>query len=167
MMKNDSNQAGVDQGGIRRACCANRGCRVMKPVLRLIVPAVGTLAVGFGLGRCHGVLTRGFHYEIRDAKTYGAGRDAVEWRYVTKSVGLAFLDPGTTELEYRGRLLFSAQRAFQENHPYAHDVQFDGEILQWDDGEFAYVLTIRPSRNGATPTAEDRGETLLGELQEK
>lgn len=139
----------------------------MKSTLRFIVLVAVTLAVGFGLGRCHGILTRGYHYEIRDAKTYGSGRDVVEWRYVTKSVGLPFLDPGTTELEYRGRLLFSAQRAFQENHPYAHEVQFDGENLQWDDGEFAYALTIQPSQRGDRAISGEQGESSLVPPQEK
>jgi len=103
------------------------------------------LAAGFVLGRCHGVMTRGYYYEIREKKTFESSAGPLEWRYVTKSEGLPFLDPGTTELEFEGRTLYSAQRWFQESYPFARDIKFDGGTLKWSDGQYDFDLKIAKS----------------------
>lgn len=103
---------------------------------------LGAALGGFAIGRWQAIWTRGHHYEVRDTQTYASPNGPVEWRYVTKTVGMPIADPGTTELHYRGRLLFSVNRGFQENIPFARDVQFDGGTLTWNDGELAYVLKI-------------------------
>lgn len=124
---------------------------IVKPALKTPILIISMLVVGFILGRLHGILTRGYVYSIRDQKSYDSPSGSVQWRYVTKAAGFPFLDPGTTELEYDGRLLFSALRGFQEDSPFARDVQFDGKRLQWDDGDYAYSLEIKESKYRKEP----------------
>mgnify|MGYP001627348796 CR=1 FL=1 len=125
--------------------------KIMKPALKTSILIISMLVVGFILGRLHGILTRGYVYNIIDQKSYDSPSGSVEWRHVTKAVGFPFLDPGTTELEYDGRLLFSALRVFQEDSPFARDVQFDGKRLQWDDGDYSYSLEIKGSKYRKEP----------------
>ena len=117
---------------------------------------VAAAAGGFALGRWQAIWTRGFHYQIQDSKTHPSPNGSVEWRYVTKTVGVPVIDPGTTELHYRDRLLFSVNRGFQEAIPFVQDIRFDGKTLEWNDGELDYVLKIterETPRSPALPTA--------------
>ena len=123
----------------------------MKPGYRTAIIVLATLAVGFALGRGHAVLTRGYFYEIRDKKIFDSPNGPLEWRHVTKTVGLPFLDPGTTELEYNGRIFYSAGRIFQEDYPFAKDVVFDGRTIFWKDGEFSYSLKIEEIKKQNEP----------------
>ncbi len=112
------------------------------------------LVAGFILGRWHGILTKGYVYRIRERQTHDSPSGSVEWRHVTKHVGWELMDTGTTELEYDGRLLYSATRDFQEDRPFASDIRFDGKRLEWDDGDYFYSLEIEASRHNQEPVRE-------------
>ena len=84
----------------------------------------------------------GYHFDIRDETTYDSPIGRLSWRYVTESVGLPILDPGTTILEFEGRRIYSARRAFQEYAPYARDIRIDGNRVEWQDGDYQYGLEI-------------------------
>ena len=71
----------------------------------------------------------------------------VEWKCVTESVGMPFLDPGTTIIDFKGRTIFKARRIFQENYPYARNVQVTNDTIAWDDGELKYHLIVEPLTN--------------------
>jgi hypothetical protein len=66
----------------------------------------------------------------------------VEWKYVTESAGLPFLDPGTTVIEFQGRTIYKARRGFQEDSPFAQNIQASNGCIEWDDGEFQFRLAI-------------------------
>ena len=114
----------------------------MKFTLRHFVILVSILGIGFVLGRIYTLTTTGYVYEVREKKTFDSSNGSVEWRYVTKTVGVPVMDPGTTELAYKGRLLYSALRGARESAPFAKNVRFDGKSLLWDDGELSFTLQI-------------------------
>lgn len=123
----------------------------MKTALAISILAFAVFGAGIGIGRYHAIWTKGYYYEVHQQETYRAKSQTIEWRYVTKKVGLPFMDPGATEIEFNGRLLYSADCAFQESAPYARDIKFDGQNLEWDDGDFSYFLTIKESKYKKEP----------------
>jgi len=131
----------------------------MRPGYRTTITVLLTLAAGFALGRGHALLTSGYFYEVRDRQVFESPNGTLEWRHVTKTTGLPFLDPGSTELEYGGRLVYSAKRMFQENLPFARDVVFDGRTVSWTDGELSYNLQIEQTKARNEPPKNAREAT--------
>ncbi len=84
----------------------------------------------------------GYYYTVRDEKTYPFKYGELEFRHVSESVGLPFLDPGTTILEFDHRSIYKAQRGFQELSPFAREIKINDNIIQWEDGDYDFVLTI-------------------------
>jgi len=120
----------------------------MKRVPILVAATVLLLAVGFVGGRVFQHAKTGFHFKLLAERVYGPSSDPVRWRCVSESVGMPFLDPGTTILEYRGRTIYRAQRAFQESVPVAANVRVSGKQIEWEDGEYRFHLTVDPMKTG-------------------
>lgn len=114
----------------------------MKRFLIRSLVAIVLLSVGFVVGRWFQHGQTGFHFEVREEKEYGSPDHPVRWRYVTETVGLPFLDPGTTVLEYRDRVIYKARRIFQESVPFAQNIKVSGNEIDWSDGELLFHLTI-------------------------
>jgi hypothetical protein len=130
-----------------------------------IRPAVGViLLVGtFVVGALFQHARTGFHLKILAEKQYGTPADPVCWRYVSESVGMPFLDPGTTTLEYRGRTIYKAQRIFQASVPVVANVSVSGQQIAWDDGELRFHLTVEEMKKGQPVGAEtNRTSTAAG-----
>ena len=126
---------------------------------RLIIRlAVGTvlLVIGFVGGRLFQHARTGFHFKVLAEKQYGSDKDPVRWRCVSESVGMPFLDPGTTIVEYRGRTIYKAQRIFQESVPVAANIKASDNQVDWDDGEFQFHLTVQALKKGEPDTGSDR-----------
>ncbi len=120
----------------------------MKRVLiRLAVGAV-LLGVGFVGGRLFQHAKTGFHFKVLAEKQYGVSTDPVSWRCVSESVGIPFLDPETTIINYRGRTIYKAQRMFQESVPVAQNIQVSGKQIDWDDGELRFHLLVEEMKRG-------------------
>jgi len=101
----------------------------------------------------------GYHYELRSEKRVPYGEGAVVIRYVTETMGLPFLDPGTSivtlEDGFGGETtIYKARRIFQEAYPFVSDVKVEGEAFEWTDGDKQYHLRIHPLR-GTTPPNEN------------
>jgi hypothetical protein len=120
----------------------------MKRVLISLTVGVVLLAVGFASGRLFQHAKTGFHFKVLAEKEYGSSRDPVRWQYVSESVGMPFLDPGTTTLEYRGRTIYKTQRIFQESVPVAANVSISDQQITWDDGELRFHLTVEEMKKG-------------------
>ncbi|MCB1078991.1 MAG: hypothetical protein KDM64_14310 [Verrucomicrobiae bacterium] len=92
----------------------------------------------------------GYRYQVRESKDYETPFGPVRWSYVTESVGLPILDPGTTVIELDGRTIFKAKRGFQEASPFAKNLTINGDQIFWEDGDYAFTLSLRklepPSR---------------------
>jgi hypothetical protein len=114
----------------------------MKRFLIYSTVGVALVLAGFFAGRLYQHLKSGYHFEIRDEKTYQSSLGKIEWSYVTESVGMPFLDSGTTIINFQGRTIFKAQRIFQESYPYAENIQVTNGSIVWDDGELKYHLTV-------------------------
>jgi hypothetical protein len=108
---------------------------------------LGLIVFGFFMGRVFQHLKSGYHFEIIDEKEIQSSLGTVEWKCVTESIGMPFLDPGTTILDFKGRTIFKARRMFQENYPYARNVQVANDTIVWDDGELKYYLTVQSLTN--------------------
>ena len=123
----------------------------MKRKIILAVIGLALLAAAFFAGRFvqHG--NSGYHYEVRDTKDYDSPVGPIRWSYVTESVGIPFLDPGTTILEVDGRTIYKAKRGFQESSPYARNISATQDGIAWDDGDYRFDLTIHRMKTGKPP----------------
>ena len=120
----------------------------MKRKIILAVIGLALLAAAFFAGRFVQHSNSGYHYEVRDTKDYDSPAGPIRWSYVIESVGIPFLDPGTTILEVDGRTIYKAKRAFQESSPYARNISATQDGIAWDDGEFRYDLKIHRMKTG-------------------
>lgn len=121
----------------------------MKRVLIYTIVGIALLVVGFLAGRLYQNLSYGYHFEVREEKSIQSPLGKVGWSYVTESVGMPFLDPGTTIIKFEDRTIYKAQRYFQENYPYARNIQTHDNFIGWEDGEFKYQLVIEPMTNSS------------------
>jgi hypothetical protein len=120
----------------------------MKRKITLAIIGLALLAGGFVAGRLVQHNKSGYHYEVRDTKDYDTSVGPIRWRYVTESVGMPFLDTGTTVLELDGRTIYKAKRSFQESSPYAKNISPKQDGIAWDDGDFRFDLTIHRMKTG-------------------
>ena len=120
----------------------------MKRKITIAITGLALLAVGFVAGRFVQHNESGYHYEVRDTKNYDTSVGPIRWSYVTESVGMPFLDSGTTVLELDGRTIYKAKRSFQESSPYAKDISATPEGIAWDDGDFRFDLAIHRMKTG-------------------
>lgn len=120
----------------------------MKRKIILAVIGLALLAAAFFAGRFVEHSTSGYHYEVRDMKDYDSPVGPIRWSHVTESVGIPFLDPGTTILEVDGRTIYKAKRAFQESSPYAKNIRATQDGIAWDDGDYRFDLTIHSMKTG-------------------
>lgn len=116
-------------------------------LIRLAIGSV-LLLIGFVGGRLFQHAKTGFHFKVLAEKDYGSAKDPVRWQSVSESVGIPFLDPGTTTLEFRGRTIYKAQRIFQESIPVAANVSVSDQQIVWDDGELRFHLTVEEMKKG-------------------
>jgi hypothetical protein len=116
----------------------------MKRPLTLLLICSLLLILGFVAGRVFQKLKHGYFYEVREQRTYPWKMGELRWQNVTESVGLPFLDPGTTILEFNERTIYNAKRGFQENVPFADNVKTSDNMIEWDDGEYRFRLNVEP-----------------------
>ena len=100
----------------------------------------------------------------------------IHWSYVTESVGLPFLDPGTTVIKFEGRTIYKAQRGFQESVPFAQSIETSDKSITWNDGEFRFHLAVdrmkAAGQNGAVTGNQPKNAevssyiSILQELQQ-
>lgn len=131
--------------------------------------AIGSalLLVGFVGGRLFQHAKTGFYFKVLAEKQYGSTNDPVRWQCVSESVGMPFLDPGTTIIEYRGRTIYKAQRIFQKGVPVAANVSVSDQQIAWDDGELRFHLTVEEMKkveqvspvNGSQPIRAETNST--------
>jgi hypothetical protein len=120
----------------------------MKRLVFRLTAGTMLLVVGFVGGRLYQHAKTGFHFKVLAEKEYGTPKDPVRLRYVSESVGMPFLDPGTSTIEYRGRTLYKAQRIFQESVPVAANISVSDKQIDWDDGEYQFHLTMEEMKKG-------------------
>lgn len=108
-----------------------------------ILIAVAIFILGYLVGGHVQHSKTGYHYELHDEAVYDFELGTIRWQYVTETVGLPILDPGTTIIEFDNRRLYTARRAFQESAPYARDITVTEAGLNWQDGDYHYSLDIR------------------------
>ncbi len=126
----------------------------MKRKITKAAIGLALLAIGFGSGLFVQHKRSGYHYEVRDTKEYSSPIGPVRWSYVTESVGMPFLESGTTILEVEGRTIYKAKRGFQESSPYARNITTAQNRIAWDDGDFQFDLTIRRMKTGEQAAPE-------------
>ena len=100
------------------------------------------LSVAFYAGRRVENFANGFRFEIREERFYDTPLGQIHWAYVTERVGVPFLDPGKSIIEWNGRRLYGASVVFQEGLPFAQNITVKDSTLKWDDREYQYSLTI-------------------------
>ncbi len=72
---------------------------------------------------------------------------------------MPFLDSGTSILEFDGRTIYKAKRAFQESSPYARNITAAQDGIAWDDGEYHFDLTIKRMKAGEQEAGSGRPAT--------
>jgi hypothetical protein len=130
--------------------------------MRLVVGTI-LLIVGFVGGRLFQHAKTGLHFKVIAEKEYGTPKDPVRWRCVNESIGMPFLDPETTIIDYRGRTIYKAQRMFQERVPVATNIKALDKQIDWDDGELRYHLTVEEMKKGEQDGAANRSQPVGSE----
>jgi len=125
----------------------------MKRKITMAVVGLVLLAIGFSIGLFVQHNRTGYHYEVRDSKDYSSPIGPIRWSYVTESVGMPFLDSGTTILEVDERTIYKAERGFQESSPYARNIIATQDGIAWDDGYYHYNLRMKRMKSGEQDTA--------------
>ncbi len=120
----------------------------MKRKITFALIGLTLLAIGFVAGALVQHSKSGYHYEVKDTKDYASPVGPVRWSYVTESVGMPFLDSGTSILELDGRTIYKAKRVFQEPSPYAKNISATQKGIAWDDGDFRFDLAIQRMKTG-------------------
>lgn len=120
----------------------------MKRKITMAIFGLALLAIGFAAGLFVQHNRTGYHYEVRDTKDYISPIGPVRWSYVTESIGMPFLDSGTTILEVDGRTIYKAKRGFQEGSPFARNIITPQDRIAWDDGDYQFDLTIKRMKTG-------------------
>jgi hypothetical protein len=127
-----------------------------------IRPAVGVILLVsvFVAGALFQYARNGFFFAVLAEKQYGASADPIRWRLVNESVGMPFVDLGTTIIEYRGRTIYKAQRIFQESFPVAENIKVTDKQIDWDDGELRFHLTVEEMKKGEPNGAGNRSQPV-------
>ena len=115
----------------------------MKNKIKKVAIGLIILTVGFFTGGAIQHMRTGRYFDVRDSKNHESSLGVIEWSYVTDSIGIPFLDPGTTIIEFDDRIVYKADRIFQESYPVARNLEVsNGNIIQWDDGEYLFRLKV-------------------------
>jgi len=125
---------------------------------KLIIMAVGLVLFVLGL-LCGGAIENsktGYHYRLLEKKEYPSPiLGSIEWTRFFESEGVPFLDTDKTMLTMGNRTIYKAQRDFQENDPYARNIEISDNIISWDDEDYQYHLTVIPmSKDKTAATAK-------------
>ena len=116
----------------------------MNRTLTYLVFGFALLGISFAVGRWYEFGRSGHTFEVREAKDFESPLGTIHWSYVTDTVGVPFLDPGTTMIEFDNRIIYKARRTFQEGHPFADHIKVADKTIDWDDGDYRFHLTIDP-----------------------
>jgi hypothetical protein len=104
--------------------------------------AIFLLVAGLYAGMAIQHAKTGYHYKVHEEETHPSSLGDFHLKYVTETVGMGFLDSGTSMIEFDGRRLYSARRIFQEGYPVARDLKTSNDGIDWQDGEYKYHLVI-------------------------
>lgn len=129
--------------------------RAIISTLVLVVTFIAGLKVGGFLQH----QKTGYFYEIRSVKTHPSPMGTVQLKYATETIGMPFLDPGTSFIvldDPSGLELtvYKARRVFQESYPYPKDVLVNENRIQWDDGCYTYDLRLAASQRSQATDEE-------------
>jgi hypothetical protein len=117
---------------------------MLQKIIVWTLVVVATFVAGHVSGRMLQHARTGYHYRVRNEKDIPFQSRSLSVRYVTGSVGLPFLDPGTTILALDDITIYKARRCFQEGFPVATDVSVNGDEISWNDGVNRYRLHVEP-----------------------
>ena len=120
----------------------------MKVGLTCFFGAVVAVAAGFIGGRAFERMKSGYHVNVLSKKVYESAVGRVEWSHISESFGAANLNPDTTMIKFEDRIVYKAQREFQETSPFVDDVTVSDNNVRWNDGEFQFSLTVEPANKG-------------------
>lgn len=102
---------------------------MLQKIIVWTLVVVATFVAGHVSGRMLQHARTGYHYRVRNEKDIPFQSRSLSVRYVTESVGLPFLDPGTTILALDDITIYKARRCFQEGFPVATDVSVNGDEI--------------------------------------
>ena len=121
-----------------------------RSIRRIIYVLTGTalLFAGFMMGRAFNNAAHGYHYRVLETKEYASDLGPIEWTHFFESEGTPFMDLDKTMLTMGNRTIYKAQRDFQEDAPYARNIKTSGNSITWDDGDYAYHLTVGEIKDG-------------------
>jgi hypothetical protein len=119
----------------------------MKRKILLAAIGLSISVASFVAGRAFQHNKSGYHYEVKETKDFSSPVGPVRWSYVSESVGMPFLDPGTTIIEVDGRMIYKAKRAFQQSSPYARNISATQDGIAWDDGEYQFDLRLQKMKS--------------------
>jgi len=138
----------------------------MRPILICVLVGATSLGVGLFTGFVSGRFVQhgatGLHYEVHEQKEYDSPFGAITWSYVTETIGIPLLDPGTTVIKLGNRTIYKAERGFQESVPYADNIETSENSIRWDDGIFRYHLMIEEMKKGGLNGSADVSQPSQG-----
>ncbi len=108
----------------------------------MVIVSITIFAAGALCGGAYRCLTKEPWLTVHRQEDFEFGGAKLRRSVTTESIGVPFLQPETTTLEYRGRIIYKAQRGFQEITPIAQDIHTDGDTISWHDGELKFRLTV-------------------------
>jgi hypothetical protein len=90
-----------------------------------------------------------YRLDVIESKTYPFDHGELNLIHAFESVGLSFMNTGSSIIELSNRTLgkitlYKAHRSFQEISPSVRNIVVESNKLFWDDNWFKYSLTITP-----------------------
>jgi hypothetical protein len=92
-------------------------------------------------------LKYGYWHEVRREKSYPTANGLIKVSYITETIGIPFMDPGTSSVTLTDNnglefLLYKSNLIFQEGYPFVDGVTIEKNIIRWEDGIRKYELHI-------------------------
>ena len=113
------------------------------------------LAIAFMAGRWFERMRNGYHFEVLEEKRIESTTGPIYWRNVSEYVGFPVLVTNSTLIEIDGRLIYKAQRIFQESYPVADHLKVNNGRIEWDDREYSYSLKLQKLKPAESATNPD------------
>jgi hypothetical protein len=115
----------------------------MKKFLLATTISIVIAIAAFLAGRWFERTAQGYHYQVLEEKEIPGAAFPVRWKVVDERVGFVPVNMGTTLIEADGRIIYKAQRVFQEAYPHAKNVTANQGTIEWDDGEYSFSLKMQ------------------------
>lgn len=101
----------------------------------------------FALGWVACSFKSGYRLNIEDTEEFVFSSGTFYRHQFRESAGIPIMHPGSSMIEFDGRLIYRADRGFQEPVPHVMNIKELENGIYWSDGEYNFDLIISPIIN--------------------